>query len=571
MRQAKGNGSGGLPPASVVRDELAVQRGIILQITLAALSVMGMIGLGVWLVSGGYHENYLTIASFSVAMALLLVVTLFRGIPYSIRAGTLLLMIAIEAAESISRGGIGSASAIYCLTFAILAGILIGPRTGIASLALVIAINAGLGYLEAAGRIHFSALQSGVAAPDEWVGNLLAVTLSGASILGSILQIHHGMSRSLAAQSKLTHDREMEQASLEKRVSERTQELSHKTAQLEAARQVSNKIAAENDIDSILQVAVDVVKEQFSLYYAAIFLTDDKGERAVLRSATGEEGRLMISRNHGLKIGEVGIVGYVVSRGEPRISGNVEDDPVHMKNPLLPETRSEMAVPIKIGDQVMGALDVQSTALYAFPPDDVEVISSIGDQIATALGKAQLVNQLQQTVLELKANYRQTTRQAWATHLKNKRSQYAFRYHQARVESLANRNLGTMPGSEGAKPEIRHLVDPANGQPYTVLAVPIVLRDQTLGVVNMRFNAPRITDEMYSLVESATERLAVSLENVRLLEEIQARAEREKLVGDIANKVRSATDVESILQIAARELGSSLGVSEVVVQLTATN
>ena len=124
-------------------------------------------------------------------------------------------------------------------------------------------------------------------------------------------------------------------------MSERTMELSRKTARLEAARRVSNKIAAASDIDSVLQVAVDVMKEQFNLYYAAIYLMDEKREKAVLKAATGEEGKLMISRNHSLKTGEVGIVGYVVGRGELRISSNVNDDPLHMKNPLLPETCSE--------------------------------------------------------------------------------------------------------------------------------------------------------------------------------------------------------------------------------------
>jgi putative methionine-R-sulfoxide reductase with GAF domain len=97
-----------------------------------------------------------------------------------------------------------------------------------------------------------------------------------------------------------------------------------------------------------------LIRERFGFYHAGIFLVDERGEYAVLRAATGEVGRQMLERGHKLKVGEVGIVGYAASTGQPHIAPAVDADAVHFKNPLLPETRSEMALPLKVGERVIG-------------------------------------------------------------------------------------------------------------------------------------------------------------------------------------------------------------------------
>ncbi|MFL7790657.1 MAG: PAS domain S-box protein, partial [Anaerolineae bacterium] len=167
---------------------------------------------------------------------------------------------------------------------------------------------------------------------------------------------------------------------LEQRVAERTRDLERRTAQLQVAAEVARDATTAHDLNDLLNSAVDMIRERFGFYHAGIFLLDRSGEYAVLRAATGEAGRQMLEDKHKLKVGEVGIVGYVAGSGQPRISLDVGIDAVHFVNPFLPETRSEMALPLKVGGRTIGALDVQSVHEAAFDEDNVATLQIMADQ-----------------------------------------------------------------------------------------------------------------------------------------------------------------------------------------------
>jgi GAF domain-containing protein len=364
----------------------------------------------------------------------------------------------------------------------------------------------------------------------------------------------------------MTVDLQRERDLLETRVNERTQQLSRKALHLEAAQQVAAVLAHENSTYQLLTTAVDVIKEKFGFYHAGIFLNDPQNGYTILEASTGSAGKKMLENKHRLRIGAEGIVGYVAGRGEPRITADVLDDPNYYPNPLLPDTRAEMAVPLLSGDKPIGVIDIQSTIRGAFTADDVEVLSAIANQLSLALEKAKLVKDLESSLAELEATIRQSTAQTWKTYLRTSRKRYAFQYKQARVQpapSLADAETGKALGTGGTVIAQKQNDD----QKETIVAIPIKLRGQTLGVIQMSVAGSKVSPELIRLAENAVNRLAISLENVRLLEELQVRAERERLVGEISSKVRTATDVDTILRTAANEIGRSLGVSEVVVQL----
>ena len=164
---------------------------------------------------------------------------------------------------------------------------------------------------------------------------------------------------------------------------------------------MAREISGKNDLDTLLDTSASLIRERFGFYHVGIFLTDEKKEYAVLRSATGEAGQVMLERGHRLKIGEIGMVGYVVSQGEARISMDVDSDAVHYKNPLLPETRSELALPLRLGEITIGAMDVQSVVPNAFSHEDVRILQTIADQLAIAFEKTRLVVELQRSLEEL--------------------------------------------------------------------------------------------------------------------------------------------------------------------------
>jgi signal transduction histidine kinase/putative methionine-R-sulfoxide reductase with GAF domain len=183
---------------------------------------------------------------------------------------------------------------------------------------------------------------------------------------------------------------------------DQTADLERRSVQLEAAAQVAREATAIRDVNQLLDETVRLISERFGFYHAAIFLVDEKGEYAVLRAASSEGGQQMLARVHKLRVGRVGIVGYVAGSGEPRIALDVGKDAVFFSNPDLPETRSEMALPLKVQERTIGVLDVQSTEAKAFGEEDVTVLQTMADQVAIALENARLFQAVEQELGERK-------------------------------------------------------------------------------------------------------------------------------------------------------------------------
>ncbi|MCK5318135.1 MAG: GAF domain-containing protein, partial [Anaerolineales bacterium] len=175
--------------------------------------------------------------------------------------------------------------------------------------------------------------------------------------------------------------------SLEKRVEDRTR-------QIRTASEVARDAVAIRDVESLLNETVNLITSRFGFYHAGVFLLDRGRENAVMRAASSDGGKRMIARGFNLPVGKVGIVGYATGTGKPRIALDVGEDQVHFANPDLPETRSEMALPLRAGDQIIGALDVQSKDPNAFDDEDILVLQTMADQLAVAIENARLIGEL---------------------------------------------------------------------------------------------------------------------------------------------------------------------------------
>jgi GAF domain-containing protein len=466
--------------------------------------------------------------------------------------------------------GLSGSGIIFLFGAAVLANIFFNQTIGgifafISFLAVI-----GVGTAMVTGKLPVPPVQVMANSGDagQWAVAGMVYMLLMSLVMGSLYKVIQGTNAALRSQEDLTQKLEDEQASLERRVEERSTALKQRVAQFEIASQIAREISGETNLERLFANSVNLIRERFSFYHVGVFVNDDRKEYAVLRAATGEAGRVMLERGHRLKIGEVGIVGYVINHGEARIVFDLASDVVHYKNPLLPETRSEMALPLRSGVATIGALDVQSVLENAFSQDDVSILQIIADQLAIAIEKTRLVNDLQHSVNELEAVHQSTTQKAWKTHLKNTRQKVAYRYRESQLENQVVETEHSLEAENKGQSVLTNLpAGDGSGKMVTVLAVPIKLRNQVLGVVDIQFEGANVSPDLISLIEGTVNRLAVSLENARLLEEIRGRAERERMVSEISSKVRSASDVDSVLRIAAQEIGKSLGVSEVMVQL----
>jgi len=336
-------------------------------------------------------------------------------------------------------------------------------------------------------------------------------------------------------------------AELEQRVRERTAEIQRRSIQMTTAAHVARDAAAMLEPHELLTKVVNLISEQFMFYHAGIFLIDSAGEYAVLQAANSEGGQRMLARGHKLKTGQVGIVGHVAATGEPRIALDVGEDAVYFDNPDLPGTRSELALPLKVQDQVIGVLDVQSTQEKAFTQEDVEILQILADQIALAIKNAQLLLDSQQALQNMEALYGRQARQSWRMHQKN----LAYSYNRVSVEPVPARDL---TGTE---------------QNDRTLSLPLTFREQVLGHIYLRREDEQEpwSQEDITLAEQAVSQIALALENARLLQEAQRMASREQQINLISTKVRSSTHAETILQNTIRELGKTLGTSRTFIQL----
>ena len=350
-------------------------------------------------------------------------------------------------------------------------------------------------------------------------------------------------------------------SSLEQRVQDRTAELEKASAhserrarQFEAVTRVSRAIASTRNLQELLPQITEVISEQFAFYHVGIFLNDAVGQYAGLSAANSPGGRRMLARGHQLKIGEQGIVGYVTGTGKPRIALDVGEDAVFFNNPDLPDTRSEMALPLFLAGNITGALDVQSTASNAFTAEDIDVLTILADQVSLAIQNARLFEQTQKSLNEAEAMYHQYLRDTW-TQLPQEQKLKGFRYSAAGALPLEASKKQNQTASE-AKSN-------GDGHQQEVL-VPVVLHGEKIGELSVQIpKRERIRSDQMDLIKAVAERVALSIENARLFEETSRRAERERLVSDITTKIRGKNDPDEMIKTAIEELQQALGATRV--------
>ena len=327
---------------------------------------------------------------------------------------------------------------------------------------------------------------------------------------------------------------------------ERTRALERRTAYLEATAAVTRDATSVLDVQRLLARVATVVSERFGFYHTGIFLLDATGEWAILQAASSEGGLRMLERQHRLKVGQVGIVGYVTGRGEPRIALDVGADAVFFDNPDLPETRSEMALPLRARGKIMGALDVQSTQPEAFSQEDVAVLQTLADQVAMAINNARLFEQAQASLEAQRRAYGEASRRAWVEMVRS-RPNTPYRYDEAGVTEGREEEEGRLPG----------------------IALPVRVRGQEIGTLEAHKH-PRSADwspDEVALLETLADQLSVALESARLYQDTQRRAMEERLVGEVTARIRETLDVDTVLQTAIREIGDALGIAEVEVRM----
>jgi GAF domain-containing protein len=366
--------------------------------------------------------------------------------------------------------------------------------------------------------------------------------------------------------------------------------------QFATAAEIARDISSSLELDELLQKAVELIRTRFDFYHAAIFLKDLQQEFVVIREATGEAGAQMKRAGHKLGIGSKSVVGIVAGKGEPLIVNDTSREPAYSSNPLLPETRAQAAIPLRVGDRIVGVLDVQSNQPYAFAEDNLRTLQILADQLAIAVVNSELFAETQEHLAQHRLLHHITTTAASGTTL-DEALQFAVNGLQVTLGGdrvsilLADREKKVLDvkaqigyagdtldlripigsGITGWVAAHRKTLRSSNvlkdsryiaGSPNTrsEMAVPLLYRGELLGVLNVeseQFSAYTENDE--ELLGTLGGSLAAIIANARLLEQMRARAERERIVFEISDKIRRTTDMETILATTASELIRAVG------------
>ncbi len=344
---------------------------------------------------------------------------------------------------------------------------------------------------------------------------------------------------------------------LEERVEQRTQAM-------KTTAEISRRVTAILDIDELLQYVVDSVKIEFDLYYTQVYLLDEETNNLIMAQGSGHIGQRLKAHKHILQVGE-GIVGVVASTNEYFLSNNVNEVPNFVRNPLLPNTNSELAVPLHTGEQVLGVLDVQATDIDRFAPDDVTLMQSLANQVAITLNNANLVTETRTALEKVERLHRSMIGEGWGK-TSDEILTAGYRFiggGNSKILPTSDAWLPPMTRAAAAKQLVKQTQSVGNGdETGAELAVPLMLRGEVIGVLGVkRKETPEWDQEEVSAVEAVANQVARALENARLAKE------QLKTIGQLKEIDRLKSEFLTSMSHELRTpLNSIIGFADVIIQ-----
>lgn len=356
--------------------------------------------------------------------------------------------------------------------------------------------------------------------------------------------------------------------SLEQRVTDRTKALA-------TSSEVSRRLSTILDRKQLVTEVVEQVKNAFGYYHTQIYFYDESRENLVMAGGTGEAGKIMLEQFHKLANGR-GLVGRAAENNEPILVTDTTQNPEWLPNPLLPDTKSEAAIPISIGDRVLGVLDVQQNIVDGLKREDIDALYSIANQIAVAVQNSQSYTEVQRSQALLSEALKVARLGNWEYDFEKDLFSFSDEFYaifRTTVEQVGGYKISSADYARifvhpddaalvGA--EIQRVIDSKDRHFSTKLEHRIIFADGETGYISVNINVDRDADgkiiRWYGANQDVTER--------RKLEEFnRKRAVQQEAINLITQKIQSTTSVEAALQITARELGHALGMKATLVEL----
>jgi GAF domain-containing protein len=519
-----------LTPRTSLNQPVQYQREKILAVALLTSIVLG-IGvyasrLYVYLRTGSWDRIIL----ISLALCVGLITTFITKIPYRVRAGIALGYFYIFGTISSFDHGLSRDTLIWLTGFAFFSAIYFGFRGGITatflgtSTMLLVGIGLNQDWFSTIPLLEIHKPEALV----YWINPITLYLVIGILTAYMVDNIFENLGDNIRKKEEKILGLDVDIDRLEQRATI----LERRENQVRTAAQISQNISAQLDPDKLFPQVVEMVRGRFNLYYVGVFLVDSGGQFAVLSAGSGDAGRSMLEAGHKLPIGGTSMIGVAISHGQARIAQDVDMDLARFENPILPNTRSELALPMISGKKVVGAITIQSENDQAFDENDIIVLQGVADSLAIAHENAVLFQQIETNLNEIQTLNQRYLVEAWS--------------------EVVNRT-GEIRHSFEASPR-----DPIPDIPPQSINKPIILRDQVIGNILLERDEKHLEPEEETFVEAVATQAALALENLRLMEASQRSAHHNRVVADLSTKVWATSDPNTILSTALKDLVEAL-------------
>jgi GAF domain-containing protein len=619
------------PEISARSEEVQAWQRELVERLLRASLVIGILAL----LGGSYFayrsQDLWAIPVYMGVYALLVLITVWRRSPSAFRVGGLLLLVYVVAIADLFLVGKGGVFRLLLLTLSFLATLFFGRRGGVVSLALVVLTMVGFGWAFSAGYIAVPIEeQASSTSPLSWLSNtvvlLALVSLIAVSLDYVVPRLAGALTRSLSVAEDFEEYRY--------RLQGQARALERRVLWLETSAEVGRAIAPILDIDRLLHETVDLIHDRFGWYLVAVFLLDESAEQVDLAAVAGKAGAQVLAGGLQLRVAETSLVGWTAKHRRPSVASNVAEDGVHRPYPLLPRTASEVALPLLVGDRLLGVLDLEAEEPGAFDEDDVKVLQVLADQVAIAIQNTQRVREeaalleatsplypvsrrlteavsvdevldaLVKSVAETEAGgcvlglfeplggreveeialtrtwHRDGPSPVAASTNLASRAWVDVRGDPKLAKAYTTRWIASDLDDVSQLPdESRPVIERYGGlpsragfAPHAAANFPLAIGDREIGFFFLYRTAPGpFSEASIRLYDMLSDRAAGALERARLLEEAQRRADRERLVSEVTASMREILDLETVLKTAAQGIRQAMDLPAVTVRLAGSD
>lgn len=462
---------------------------------------------------------------FLSTYAIVALMAIFR-LSYNIRISAFLLSVFMLGVGELLTHGILGDGLFFFLGFVIFATMLSSPKAGIVAIVVSLAAFVVMGWWMLAGGLKTLNPLASPAILADWISASAALVMFGIVIIIGFQQLEKEFTdaqKQVAESLNIVRD---ERNNLENRVQERT-------VQLRRINEVEQAVSAILDVQELLPLAVKFIQNEFGFYHTAIYLIDSTNQWLEIKEATGEIGKVLKEKKHRIQIAGKSITAQIVRSKTGQIL--TDSNQILRENPLFPYTHSMIIVPLIVGDNVLGVLEMHSSKDNEFLPQDLDAYQNMANGISIAIENSKLFQEAQQSIAEMQATQRQYLGNAWS-------------------------NLST-------EQSLSYALGDKEMEDQSPLEIPLSLRNQVIGQIQLA-SSTEWSSEQKNLIEAIATQATLALENARLVEGSQFTASQERLTNEIISKIWASTNMDGILQTTVRELGRGLEASEVEIEVS---